>query len=109
MVEDELSSAGGPDNLEQARDVVGRSLGEQTSSKAPEGGVQVRQAVLEPPPGNPARVVRALFLGGPDEERQHRTAGPDGGGQGWVVLHPEIPTEPDDGDAFTHPETLIGD
>lgn len=113
MVEEEMSGAGGSNNLEQARDAVGGPPGEQSGSESSEGGIEMRQTVVEPPSRDSARVVRTLLLGRPYEEWHHRVSGPNGGGQGWVILDPEISSEPDDGDveadaAVSHLAKCVG-
>lgn len=51
------------------------------------------EALAEPPPGHPPRVERPLLLRSPYVQGHHRPC-PHPSSQGWVVLHPQVPSEP---------------
>ena len=97
MVEEEVRGAGVADELEQRDDRVGRPpRDELAGAEAVERGLQVLEALAEPPAGDAAREVGAVLLGRPDVGRHDLPGGARRGRQRRVVLHPEVPPEPDD-------------
>uniref|UniRef100_A0A0A9DMQ1 Uncharacterized protein n=1 Tax=Arundo donax TaxID=35708 RepID=A0A0A9DMQ1_ARUDO len=95
MVEVEVRGAGVADELEQRDDGVGRPPGDELACSEPaERGVQVIQALADPPPGHAPREVRAVLLWRPHIRRHHLPGGARRRRQRWVVLHPEVPPEP---------------
>lgn len=94
MIEEELRSTSGFNDIDKSRNGVGGSLGDEEGAEASERGIEMGEALLEPPSGDPAGIVVALLLRRPDEDGNDG-AGPDAGGQSWVILYPEIPSEPD--------------
>ena len=97
MVEEEVRGAGVADELEQRDDRVGRPpRDELAGAEAVERGLQVLEALAEPPAGDAAREVGAVLLRRPDVGRHDLPGGARRGRQRRVVLHPEVPPEPDD-------------
>lgn len=95
MIEVDVRGAGVADQLEQRDGGVGRPPRDKLSRpKAAERGVQVVQALADPPPGYAAGVVRALLLWRPDVRRHHLPTGTRRRRERRVVLHPEVPPEP---------------
>lgn len=80
---------------ERGGGVGGAAVEERRGAEAAEGGVEVAEALGEPPAGDAAGEVGALLLGGPHEDGDD-VAGADGGGEGGVVFDAEVAPEPDD-------------
>jgi hypothetical protein len=97
MIEEEIGGAGAVREInERGGGISGAAVDERRSAEPAEGGIEVAKALGEPPAGDPAGVVGALFLGGPDEDGDD-LAGADGGGESGVVLEAKVAAEPDDG------------
>lgn len=96
MVEEEVGSFGAVEEVEEGRGGVrGAAIEEGGGAEGAEGGVEVAEALGEPPAGDAAGVEGALLLGGPDEHRDdvasaHRSR------QRRVVFHAEVAPEPHD-------------
>lgn len=50
MVEEDLRSTSGFNNFKKRSNTIGRSLGDETSTKASKRRIKLSQTVLEPPP-----------------------------------------------------------
>lgn len=95
MVEEEVRGAGVADELEQRDDGVRGPPGDELAGAEPlERGFQVLQALAEPPPRHTPREVRAILFRRPHVRRHHLSGGARRRRQRRVVLHPEVPPEP---------------
>ena len=93
MVEKELGSPGGLNNLQERRNTISGTFGDQRGAKVSQIGIKVSQALFEPPPRDPSRVVLTFFLRSPNEDRNHSTCS-HSCSQCRVILHPQISPEP---------------